>query len=97
LAAGDRYQARVVPLDPSVEELSAAGIDYPEYVTTRYLEVPQELRSRLEPLARRIASGAENPFEQASAVTAYLRREASTRSAFDRYRATDPLIWLLFH
>jgi transglutaminase-like putative cysteine protease len=96
LAAGDRYQVRALIRGPYVEELRAAGANYPDWVTERYLAVPEDLKQKLEPLARQVAANAQTPYDQAQAITDYLRDEIEYAAALGPApKETDPLLWVL--
>ncbi len=58
----------------SVERLRAAGTDYPEEIRARYLQLPDNLPSRVRSLAFEITAGQPTPYDQAAAIEAYLRR-----------------------
>jgi len=97
LVAGDRYQVRVLLADPSMEELLQAGDHYPEWITSRYLQIPSGIDQELRDLAAEVAAGAKTPFEQAAAVTAYLRRSIAYSATLPAPPGNeDPAIWLLF-
>jgi len=97
LAAGDRYQVRALVRNPNIQELRAAGAAYPDWVTRRYLEVPDDVKEKLLPLAQEITAGAQTPYDQAQAITAYLRKEIEyTTTLTPAPKGTDPLLWVLF-
>lgn len=97
LAAGDRYQVRALVRNPNIQELRTAGTAYPDWVTRRYLEVPDDVKEKLLPLAQEITAGAHTPYDQAQAITAYLRKEIKyTTSLAPAPKGTDPLLWVLF-
>ncbi|MEA2586177.1 MAG: hypothetical protein QOF33_4262, partial [Thermomicrobiales bacterium] len=56
-------------------DLRSAGIDYPQYVHDRYLQLPDTVTNRTRQLAQQIATeaGARNPFDAAMALQEYLR------------------------
>lgn len=66
-----RYEVRSVLVAPNPEALRVAGTDYPRDVR-RYKRLPKELDPRIAVLAREIVAGAENPYDQASAIEKYL-------------------------
>lgn len=97
LAAGDRYQSRAWLANPTVEQLAAAGGHYPEWISERYLQIPEDLRRQLKVLAEQITVGSTTPYDQASAVTAYLRREiAYSTSVPAAPNGVDPVAYVLF-
>lgn len=97
LERGDMYESRAALADPSVEELRAAGTDYPAWVTARYLQLPADLSSRIVELAAELAAGQETPYDRAAAVTAWLRREIEYEPVLaSPPPGGDPLTWALF-
>jgi transglutaminase-like putative cysteine protease len=73
LRAGETYEAKSFLSTATIAQLSAAGTDYPEWVTDRYLRVPSSITPRTLELARQIAGGLDNPYDITAAVTTYLR------------------------
>lgn len=55
------------------EDLSAAGTEYPEWVTNRYLQLPDGLPAVVQEEAQRAAGDAASPYQQAVAVEQFLR------------------------
>ncbi|MEN9935338.1 MAG: hypothetical protein RLZZ387_1917 [Chloroflexota bacterium] len=57
------------------QSLRRAGATYPAWVRAPYLQLPETLPARVRELAQQIAvdSGADNPYDKALAVQAYLR------------------------
>lgn len=56
----------------TVSELRKAGTAYPDWVTARYLQLPQE-PARVADLARQITADATTPYDKLAAIEAYLR------------------------
>jgi len=73
-AAARVYRAESLVPVVSIEELRAAGTDYPAWVTERYLALPESLPERVRTLARDLTAAAPTPYDQAAAIEAYLRR-----------------------
>lgn len=97
LAAGATYRARSALSVVTVAQLRAAGTDYPEWVTARYLQVPDTITPRTRELARQIAAGRDNPYDIAAAVTDYLRANIRyTQTVPPLPRGREPLDWFLF-
>ncbi|MHB0878243.1 MAG: transglutaminase family protein, partial [Anaerolineae bacterium] len=71
----DAYVYEVTSLVPdiTVAELDEAGEDYPEWVSERYLALP-DLPQRLRDLVAEVLAGADTPYRKARAVEAYLRQ-----------------------
>jgi transglutaminase-like putative cysteine protease len=70
---GDGYEVRSSLAAATETELRQAGIDYPEWITERYLQLPDEITPRTVELAQRIGENFDNPYDIAVAVTEYLR------------------------
>lgn len=97
LSAGDRYQVRALVQNPSILEMRSAGTNYPTWVSQRYLDVPDYIEQKIQPLALEITEGATTPYDQAQAITAYLRKEIDYSTALPPTpKGTDPLLWVLF-
>lgn len=98
LVEGDEYRVRARVANPTVQKLRTSGTEYPDWVTSGYLEVPREMESQLKPLAEGIAAPFDNPFDKAQAVTSYLRNEIEyvTKITQAPPQGQDPLLWVLF-
>ncbi len=97
LLAGDRYQVRALIRNPNIQQLRAAGSDYPEWVTQHYLQIPDYLDQKLGPLAQEITADAQTPYDKAQAITAYLRNEIDYSTTLaPTPKGDDPLLWVLF-
>jgi hypothetical protein len=73
LRDGDTYTVTGTVATASVEQLRAAGTDYPEWVEERYLQVPRGLPSRVERKAEEVVGEAATPYDRAAAIERYLR------------------------
>ncbi|HEY2982461.1 MAG TPA: transglutaminaseTgpA domain-containing protein, partial [Anaerolineales bacterium] len=58
LSSGDRYEVRALIANPTVEALRAAGSEYPDWVSARYLGVPEDVQSAVQPLAEALTANA---------------------------------------
>lgn len=70
---GDTYNAIGSESTASADDLRSAGTGYPDWVTERYLQLPDDLPGRVADEARRVARGAGSPYDVAAAVEAYIR------------------------
>jgi transglutaminase-like putative cysteine protease len=70
---GETYQVRSSIPAVTQFQLRDAGVDYPQWVLDRYLQVPEEITPRTRLLAARIAEGRETPYEVVNAMTVWLR------------------------
>jgi len=96
--AGQTYLVRSSVSAVTVAQLREAGSDYPEWVTDRYLELPDAISPRTRVLAQGLAEGAENPYEVAATVTRYLRDTIRYSEVITGTPAPgqEPLDWFLF-
>ncbi|HEU0116885.1 MAG TPA: transglutaminase domain-containing protein, partial [Thermomicrobiales bacterium] len=53
--------------------LRSAGTTYPDWVTARYLQLPDTVTERTRTLAAQLAKGQTNPFDTAIAIQTYVR------------------------
>jgi transglutaminase-like putative cysteine protease len=57
----------------TLQELRAAGEDYPDWVRRRYLQLPRTIPRRVIDVAHEATSGAPSAYDKAAAVEMYLR------------------------
>jgi transglutaminase-like putative cysteine protease len=67
------YQVDAYVAAPTIDELRAAGADYPADIRVRYLQLPVSLPDRVHDLARQITDGLIDPYERAKAIENHLR------------------------
>jgi hypothetical protein len=97
LQAREAYEVRAALVNPTVEELQAAGTDYPEWVTNMYLQLPPGFSPRIQELARQIATGQPTPYDQTTAITQWLRTNIEYQAVIPAPPANvDALEWVLF-
>ncbi len=97
LEAGESYQVEAALNNPGVNELRTASINYPEWVIDKYLQLPENFSPRVHELALQITEGAENPYDQATLITQYLRRGIEYSDTVQKApNNSDPLEWILF-
>lgn len=80
-----------------VASLREAGRDYPEWISSRYLQLPQTLPDRVGELAEELTSAYENDYDKSVALRDYLRgtivySEDIEATPEDR----DPIDYVLF-
>ncbi len=77
LNSGDSYQVISAISDATVDQLRAAGTQYPAPIRERYLQLPNSLPQRVRDLARQIVTDAKatNPYDQAAALESWLRTQ----------------------
>jgi hypothetical protein len=83
--------------NPDLGQLREAGTLYPEWVTKKYLQLPQSFSPRIRELAQQITAGAETPYDKTVAVTEYLRTNIEySASVPNPPRNRDLLEWVIF-
>lgn len=97
LEANESYFSTSLIANPSIEELKEAGTEYPDWVTERYLQLPEDFSPRIRDLAAEIANGLDSPYDQAAAITDHLRNEIRYSYTISiPAGTTDPLEYFLF-
>ena len=97
LLPGESYQVEVVLNNPNIQELRQAGTEYPEWVTEKYLQLPEDLPQSIRDLALEVTANAETPYDKASAITRHLREFIKYAPTIPKPpRDVDPLEWVLF-
>ncbi|HET9908413.1 MAG TPA: transglutaminaseTgpA domain-containing protein [Anaerolineales bacterium] len=97
LMPGETYQVDSMLKNPNITELREAGTDYPEWVTERYLQLPEDFSPRIIELAQQITAEAETPYDKAGAITRYLRDNIEYSETIPAPpRNADLLEWILF-
>jgi transglutaminase-like putative cysteine protease len=69
----EAYQAQSLVPAVSVEQLRAAGSDYPDWVLERYLALPDTVPQRVLSLAGELTADALTPYDKAHVIESYLR------------------------
>ena len=94
--SGEVFKASSLVSTPSIMELKNAGENYPEWVTKRYLQLPNNFSNKVLELAEEIAFGLETPYDKANAITEYLRNEINYSDVIDSPPLNrDPIEWFL--
>lgn len=73
--SGESYQVVSAASQASISQLQTAGTAYPDWVTARYLQLPNTVTERTRSLAHELAAPYDNAFDKARAIETYLRRE----------------------
>ncbi len=71
--ANDEYTVLSLVSKADLKSLRKAGTNYPSWVSERYLQLPV-IPARIKTLAERITRGADNNYDKASAIEAYVRQ-----------------------
>lgn len=96
LEPGEAYQVLSSLTEADEESLREAGITYPDWVTPRYLQLPDSLPERVRLLAEQITNGLETPYDQAKAIEAYLRQIPYNLRISGPARGQDGVDYFLF-
>ncbi len=75
IVPGADYELDSVFYEPDEASLRAAGMDYPDWIRRRYLQLPNVLPERVHALARDLTATPPTPYDRAVAIQEYLRRE----------------------
>lgn len=97
LEAGETYHTNALLANPTIPQLQEAGQEYPEWVAEKYLQLPTDFSSRIQALALDLATDLSNPYDQAAAITNYLRSNIEYAPLVSFPEGTeDPLEYFLF-
>lgn len=97
LEPGETFRVRAAMSNPSIQELRAAGTDYPEWVKDRYLQLPENFSTDVRNYASQITFGLTNPYEKAQTVTTVLRAQITYQPNLTLPpKGTDLIEWFLF-
>ena len=97
LQSGEAYQVEAVLSNPNTTQLREASLRYPEWISNRYLQLPEEFPSRISEFALEITADAETPYDKAVVITKYLRDNIEyTDTMPNMPRDRDPVEWMLF-
>ncbi len=72
-AESNAYNVQTLVSTATVEALQSAGIAYPNWVTERYLRLPEEIPERVLTLAQDLTATEPTPYDRAAAIEQYLR------------------------
>lgn len=98
LDPGEVYRAQASIGNATIAQLKAAGNEYPDWITARYLALPESITPRTHQLAKQITAGLETPYEQTVAITEYLRKNITYVTTLDQNLPRDQEVidWFLF-
>ena len=97
LHAGEIYSVQASLPNATEAQLRSSGNSYPTWVTQRYLQLPASITPRVRELAVQIASGKDNPYDIALAVTDWLRTNIQYSDTIPELPANrEPIDWFLF-
>jgi transglutaminase-like putative cysteine protease len=96
--AGGEYTISRMLSRATDAQLAEAGTGYPDWVTDRYLQLPDTLPARVRELGNLIVdgSGAETPWEKTVAISAYLRSLSYSQQIRGPAAGEDGVDYFLF-
>jgi len=96
MESGDTYEVQTLINLPTIMELRATDMDYPEW-TARYLQLPEDFSVEIAALSLKLLRDVENPYDMAATVTQYLRDNITYASTIAPIpEGEDPIAWFLF-
>jgi transglutaminase-like putative cysteine protease len=96
LEGGEAYRIVSSLTAADEESLRNAGTDYPDWVTARYLQLPDSVPQRVHDLAKGITHWETNPYDQAVALQDYLRGIEYDQMIPNPPLNQDRVDWFLF-
>lgn len=97
LRPGTTYTVASAVAAPTIADMRAAGSEYPEWVSERYLQLPDDLPDSISALAEDITAGLDNPYDKTAAITRWLRENIEYVPVLPEPPAgRDPIEWFLF-
>lgn len=97
LRQGDQYQVASRVSTADATSLRAASTDYPQWVSARYLQLPDTLTPRTLDLAEQLTANSDNPYDKAIAVRDYLRANINYNDQIAAApEGVEPLDYVLF-
>ena len=94
---GEVYRVRGHVADPTADQLRSAGTEYPAWVRERFLQLPETLTPRTRQLAVEITRDLDNPYDQALAITRWLRNNIEySLASGEPPEEVEPIDWFLF-
>ncbi len=73
LRPGQDYVVEAELSNPTVQDLKTAGVDYPDWIEERYLQLPPTITERTKNLASDITQGLDTPYDKTIAIIDFLR------------------------
>ena len=81
---------------PDWKSLLNSSENYPEWVSSRYLQLPPDFSEKITSLAFDLSSEADTRIEKAITITNYLRNTFRYKDSVDIPQGEDPIEWFLF-
>ena len=92
---GDGYTSYALRYTADVQSLRQAPTDYPDWVTSRYLQLPANLPDSIKSLAEQLTAGTTNNYDKAEAIISYLSSFTYTTDPPPVPAGRDPIDYFL--
>lgn len=97
LRGGEVIQVRSWISTPTILSLKETTKEYPADIKKIYLQLPENLPARVSDLAKQITAGLSNPYDQAMAVTDWLRKNIEYQILIPPAPSNSNILeWFLF-
>ncbi|OGO24967.1 MAG: hypothetical protein A2W33_01465, partial [Chloroflexi bacterium RBG_16_52_11] len=98
IRAGETYNLRARFSNVTISALREAGVEYPEWISERYLQIPDTVTDRTLQLAADITAGLDTSYDKAVAITKYLREAIDYQEVITDSLPVnqEPIDWFLF-
>jgi len=96
LREGETYSTVSSVSHASAQTLRRIDTSYPNWLTQRYLQLPERLPQRVRTLASEITAPYTNPYDKATAIETYLRKIPYDLSINAPPAGRDAVDWFLF-
>jgi hypothetical protein len=97
IEVGSSYSADGWVVSPTISEMENSSIDYPSWITNRYLSIPSIVPERVKQLAKEITSQATNPYAKVQDITMYIRLNMHYSNSIPELpEGRDLVDWFLF-
>lgn len=94
---GERYQVHSRISLADATSLRQASQAYPDWITAKYLQMPEDITPETLALAEQLTAGLNNPFDKAIAVRDYLRANVTYNDQIDAPPdGVEPVHYILF-
>ncbi len=95
--SGENYEVFSRIPTPTIAQMRESTKDYPLWVTEKYLQIPENLNSRIKNLAESITKEYSTPYDKTLAITNYLRKNIQYQETIITPPVNiDPIEWFLF-
>ncbi len=95
--SGETYEIVNRIPTPTISQMRNSSIDYPEWISNHYLQLPPDFSERIRNLALEITENYSNPYDKSQAITNYLRKNIKYSEQIpEPPLEADRMEWFLF-